>query len=468
MMGEQVGAQSQLVVGRFNRAALVAPALVVLVLAGFLVQALNAQAASRYGLTGAIWDDHSVSLDGYPIGSDRAEAGGHTFSDKAPGQPLLAVPVYAAYRLVGGEPARTQKTDENLGLWWVTLWSATIPAAALVAMMTLVVGDVSRTRAAAAALLTWGGTILAPFSTVLFGHVLATAFLFGTLVVIYRYNTFRTAVAAGLLAGLAVLTEYTAVLGVVVLGVWILVRHRPRLLGFIAGGLSPVLVLLIYNLIAFGSPWTISYQFNAFHDVSATARPLLHMFTFESTLENATQLLFGPRGFFLATPLVVIGLWGLISLARSGPRRDIGWLGLAMFAVFLLIPLFWGNPWGGDSPGPRYMTPAMAFLAPGIAVGLTKARLFTVGAAVASCVTMGLATLTNPVGVRADDRGGLGSWIRLGLDGQWAPNLATIGFGRLIGTLVYAAAAVLVFTYFVRTAKAGRAEGELSSKGPAR
>jgi hypothetical protein len=139
-----------------------------------------------------------------------------------------------------------------------------------------------------------------------------------------------------------------------------------------------------------------------------------------------------------------------------------------MFAVFLLIPLFWGNPWGGDSPGPRYMTPAMAFLAPGIAVGLTKARLLTVGAAVASCVTMGLATLTNPVGIRATDTGGLGAWIRLALDGQWAPNLATIGFGRLIGTLVYAAAAVLVFTYFVRTAKAGRGEGELSSIGHAR
>ena len=57
-------------------------------------------------LTAAIWDDGTLVLDRYEaqLSVDRAVRDGHLYSDKAPGQPLLAVPFYAMYRGVGGEP----------------------------------------------------------------------------------------------------------------------------------------------------------------------------------------------------------------------------------------------------------------------------------------------------------------------------------------------------------------------------
>lgn len=82
----------------------VALGLLILAISVPIVQPLRAQQASRYALTGALWDDRSVWIDDYPLGVDQAEHDGHVVSDKSPGQPILAVPPYALYRLVGGSP----------------------------------------------------------------------------------------------------------------------------------------------------------------------------------------------------------------------------------------------------------------------------------------------------------------------------------------------------------------------------
>lgn len=391
------------------------------------MQPLNAHSASRYALTAAIWDDHSLSIDGYLLGVDRAVVANRTFSDKAPGQPLWALPAYGLYRAFGGEPAKIPNTNRSVGLWIVTLWSATIPAAVLVSLMAIVCRQVLGRRGYVAALLTWGGTLLLPFSSALFGHVLASTLVFAAFVVLWKAKQSRwSLLAAGLLGGLAALTEYTLVLGVAVLAVWVLRRRGPKLGWFVAGGLSPLAILLAYNLVAFGSLATFSYQLNAFHGTTDSARPLLHMFTNPSTT-NVLSLVFGPRGLVLATPIVLIGVWGLFRLCRDEITKDLGRMGLAMFAVFAALPIFWANPWGGDSPGPRYMIPAMAFLAPGIAMAWREMRTLTIGLGFISCLTMGLATLTNPFAAGGEDPGGISVWIGLALRGEWAPGLMAPG-----------------------------------------
>ncbi|CAN5899197.1 hypothetical protein BH23ACT5_BH23ACT5_10550 [soil metagenome] len=441
-----------------HRRATAAACVLVILLAGMLVHPMGAQSASRYALTGAMWDDHSLSIDGYYVGVDRAVADGRTFSDKALGQPLFAVPVYAAYRAMGGEPARVERVDENLGLWLVTLWSAVLPAAVLVAMMAAVSRAVSHRWAARAAVTAWAGTVLLPLTAVLFGHVLAATCLFAAFVLLMRAERMHHSLLAGALAGAAVVTEYTTALGVVVLVIWLAASHRRRLAWFVTGGLGPAVVLGIYNLLAFGSPWTLSYQFNAFHDVASTARPLLHMFTMP-TADNVSQLFLGPRGFLLATPVVLLGVWGLMTLIRRPQHRALGWVALAMFGVFLLIPVFWQNPWGGDSPGPRYMAPAMAFLAPGIAAAWERRRILTSGTAVVSILTMGLATLTNPIAIPPGAPGGLAIWLAFGLHGRWAPTLPGLAVGRTAGLVLYSTVVAVAVIFLVRATLPSRVAG---------
>ena len=66
---------------------------------------------------------------------DRVDVDGHVYSDKAPLPAFLAAPVYASGRLLGMESASVDRPSGNLGLWWITLWSATIPAALLLVLM---------------------------------------------------------------------------------------------------------------------------------------------------------------------------------------------------------------------------------------------------------------------------------------------------------------------------------------------
>jgi hypothetical protein len=115
------------------------------------VKELTAQPASRLALTAALVEHQTIRIDAYEdiIGVDRLERDGHLYSDKAPGQPFLAAPFYAAARAVGADPASDLRADGNLTLWWVTLWSSTVPGALVV----VIVGRLCRARHPADALL---------------------------------------------------------------------------------------------------------------------------------------------------------------------------------------------------------------------------------------------------------------------------------------------------------------------------
>src|SRR5206468_713422 len=96
---------------------------------------------------------------------------------KAPYQPLAAVPAYALYRALGGEgfPAQPLQTghETDVGLWFVTFWSATVPLAILIVMFRRHVARFHPDVAVKVALAMVFGTVLLPFGSLLFGHMLA-------------------------------------------------------------------------------------------------------------------------------------------------------------------------------------------------------------------------------------------------------------------------------------------------------
>src|SRR3954470_19302057 len=236
--------------------------LLVIAAAAPLVKINSAQPASRVAFTGAVVDDRSVDITGYPVSADKIVlSNGRLRSDKAPGQPLLSVPFYAAGRLFGMEPARHFRVDENLGLWWMTLWFSALPLALLVVMMRRVALSLGAAAPTAAAFAIGGGTTLGFFGSQLFGHVLAAAFAFGAWYVIRRAPCDRPVpwLLGGLLAGLAVITEYQVVLIAAVLTGFVCVRARRQLPMFVLGALPAGVVGAVYNAIAFGKPWKISY-----------------------------------------------------------------------------------------------------------------------------------------------------------------------------------------------------------------
>lgn len=82
----------------------------------------------------------------------------------------------------------------------------------------------------------------------------------------------------------------------------------------------------------------------------------------------------GGFGLLPFAPVFVLGLGGLVSFARSRPRREIWAFGLTLVAVMLPI-LGWKNWWGFSPPG-RFLVPLVPVLAVAAACRISQRATF--------------------------------------------------------------------------------------------
>ena len=362
-------------------------AFLVLVVVGPVVAPNSAQPASRLSLTAALVDHGSVNLGPYrgALGIDFATYRGQLRSDKAPGQPIFAIPAYAVARLAGMESPAKLRVDSNLGLWFLTLWSATIPFAALVALIYVECCRFSRSGVAlAVTMLLAFGTMLLPYGANLFAHDLAALLGFGAWLLLNRgLLTTRRAAVAGLLAGSAVAVEYELAIIAVVLGVYVLVRNRQRLLQFAAGGVVPAVVLAWYQWRAFGAPWRTPaafYNLRSGYNIPS--------------LSDLWWMFGGGRGLWVGAPIAIVGLGSAVwvACAERGALRDAALVALSIMIPYLVLCAGWsGTPLLVD-PGPRYLIPALPFLAVPLAATWDRARVVAVPASILGALIAIMAT----------------------------------------------------------------------------
>ena len=93
-------------------------------------------------------------------------------------------------------------------------------------------------------------------------------------------------------------------------------------------------------------------------------------------LRTALSLLPSEKGLLVVTPLCVAALLGLPALWRAG-RRAEPLVCAAVPALFLAYNASYYLPFGGQGPGPRFLVPALPFLALPLAAALTRRLLPT-------------------------------------------------------------------------------------------
>lgn len=381
---------------------------------------------------------------------DAAFVEGRYYAAKAPGLAMLLVPWYAALRVAGlQDDPRESVARYRTRLWQLTLVGAVLPWFALLVLMRSAVERIVPGWGTGAAVLLGTGTMLLPFATLLFAHLLSATLGFLAFWLLLRARDRgshrRHVAAAGAVAGFAVVVEFGLVLVAAVLAclaVGLAGSGRARRGAMYAGGLLLGLTpLLAYNTWAFGSPTTLSYT-NALTAPAGSGAPEvganedgLYGVTLPG-LREALSLLLSEKGLLVVSPLCAVAVVGLPLLWRSGRRAEALVCG-AVPMLFLAYNAAYYLPFGGQGPGPRFLVPALPFLVLPLAAALRAWPLVVTGVGLASAAVMTLATVTGPVtGVEH----GIELWLERLADGDVVDALAggagAAAFALLVGLAV--------------------------------
>lgn len=317
---------------------------------------------SRFDLTRAIVERGTSSIDAYHRNTgDKARVGRHYYCEKAPGASWLAVPAHAAWRALGGS-----SRSPDAAAYVSTVWAVALPAALAVPVLLWLLGMFGCPRGAS--LLTAAGyafaTLAWPHATLLYGQQLSAALSLGGVALAFgaasgRLPARRWLVAAGFLLGASVMADYPAVLCAIVATIYAAVRVRGRVAWLILGGAVPAAILAVYHTVVFGGPLHLPYEYSLM--------PFRHQGFFmglgRPDGDVLLNILVTPfRGLFFSAPWLVLAVPGAILLWRRGWRGEV--------AVCAAVPLLylWMNgsmvdPYAGWAVGPRFLVPALPFLA---------------------------------------------------------------------------------------------------------
>jgi hypothetical protein len=327
-------------------------------------------------LTYALVDRCTVNITGLEQQTnDKARVGGQYYSDKLPGYSFVATVPYAAARLVLRLPAHPLG-QPALHHWaadyWVTLAVSGLLTAWTGALLSVWARDLGcgPTRAVLVGIMYGLATPAYAYATLAYGHQ-ATAFvLFASFFLLARSGGPSGSMRmflAGFLAAYAAVIELQVGPVSAILALYLLVeclrgtRRLDALALFALGAVPPVLVLLAYNALAFGSPWQLGYFHHATRDFYQVHNPANPLGLVRPDLHKLVPLLWGRyRGLAFYAPCVLLTIPGwLVLLARR--LWGVAIVSFLAVAVVLLVNLSYPQWTGGWSTGPRLLVPLLPF-----------------------------------------------------------------------------------------------------------
>ncbi len=385
-------------------------ALAAVLLAGLasavMIQSFSWNQTSHYDLIRALNDDRTT-IDPYQANTgDKVFYTGHYYSARAPGLALFALPFYDTLNLVGAE----SWTDAHVAppdhpgdemIYLIGLWGNVLPGLLLLLLVWRVAERYEPGYGAAAAVVLGLGTMVLPFSQLLFSHMFTTFLCFAAFWLMLRERDGPPSplllAIAGLAMGYAFSSEYPTFFAALVLGLFLLSRRDSLTLpgvlsrggAYLAGGLVGIVPLLLYNHYAFRS-WTHL----AYSDVPRQQKGFFGIGA--PSLRVLTTLLFDSRGLLTLSPVLIMGAIGTVMLYRRGRRAEALTIG-GICACFLLYNSGYYLPFGGGFMGPRFLDTLLPFLAFPVALTLKRFPGPTIALAAISITTTVIATTTHPL-----------------------------------------------------------------------
>jgi hypothetical protein len=309
---------------------------------------------------------------------------GRIYSDKAPGMSVISIPFVEAVRL--RSPDRWVSSGD-LRVWAVHVLTTGVAYLLLAAAVGRVAEGLAQGCGGFALVAFALGTLVGPLAESGFGHVPAAALAFWAFLLVGRGRPGY----AGCVAGLAISVDYPAAAVAAILAFYTTLAGRRALVRYLAGMLPALVLLGAYDWAAFGSPFHLSYDYLG--NPGAAEGQSSGLLGVGLPVEHAVHEVFiGDRGLLVASPILVAALAGIVLVGRRyGPEALVC---AVVAAVFIAANCSYYLPYGGTSPGPRFLTPMLPFLALGLGPAFARWRVPTTLLATASVAATTALTLT--------------------------------------------------------------------------
>ena len=328
---------------------------------------------SRLGMVEAIVEHGRLWVDGTAMGrksGDVCMIDGHYYSDKPPTVALLAVPVYAAEVALGVSFRATLPR----AYYWTTLLTIGLSTLlGLVALERFLRRFVPDPRWRALTILGLGlGTLNTAYSVTFSNHPPSATLLLVGVLSIWAWRRYdaglATLMTGGLLVGLSATADHGAAFYVPCILLYVAWPSAPRpAVAAIVLGLAlsvPLAGYAAYSYALSGSPLPLSLQPRLFDYPGSyfaagsghLAGSSLPHASLADLLAYAWLCLFGARGLFAHTPILLFIVAGMLRLAfdRTHPRRVEAVVILVPTVVLVLYYLLTSTDPGGYSYGVRW------------------------------------------------------------------------------------------------------------------
>ncbi len=367
---------------------------------------------SRFDLLRAIVERHTLQIDAYHENTgDKAHFAGHYYSDKAPGLVFLAVP----FALVARPALRIAGVDADsargeIAVSYIACAGAVGLPAALAAVCLFFLGlrfGGGLGGAAFGAFVMCLGTPFWAYASLFWAHALVGAcllFAFASALCLRESQSARGdffwALAVGMAAGWATVTEYPAAPASAMLALLALAQAWPRgnavrwraIAGIGLGAAICICVLLGYLHAAFGTfrPSYSYYDPNSF----SFMRQQGYMGLTYPHPDRLLKIMFGcARGILFASPVLAGAAVGLWWLWKQTTHRAAAATAVAIVAYYFLFnaSFYWWK--AGLTFGPRYAGASIPFLCMGLAVAWERATRVWRGVMIGLAVCGGMMAL---------------------------------------------------------------------------